>query len=265
MTRRQRRVTSADVAREAGVSRATVSYVLNDTPHQTIPEATRQRVLDAAARLGYAPSARGPDAAHRPVGRGALPAAGLADRPRGGRPARQPVGRARPRTGSPSSRTRAAARTGRSTEIWKAITPAAVIAFEDFSRREERVAMRAAGVELVVALFGAARPGGASWRCRSSGSAGCRPSTWRRPGTAGWGTPAPTTSGCGCSPSRGLDGVPAGVRRPRAGEPVLSSRAAGPEAAADAVSAWRGAGVTAVCAYNDEVALAVLAGLRALG
>ena len=29
--------------------------------------------------------------------------------------------------------------------------------------------------------------------------------------------------------------------------------------------AWRDAGVTGVCAYNDEVALAVLAGLRALG
>src|ERR1700759_2300938 len=52
-----RRVTSADVARMAGVSRATVSYVLNDTPHQTISSGTRSRVLDAAARLGYAPSA----------------------------------------------------------------------------------------------------------------------------------------------------------------------------------------------------------------
>lgn len=51
------RVTSADVAREAGVSRATVSYVLNNTPHQKIPEATRHRVREAAARLGYAPSA----------------------------------------------------------------------------------------------------------------------------------------------------------------------------------------------------------------
>src|SRR4051812_43365688 len=56
-TGRPRRATSADVAREAGVSRATVSYVLNDTPHQKIPEATRRRVLEAAARLGYAPSA----------------------------------------------------------------------------------------------------------------------------------------------------------------------------------------------------------------
>ena len=52
---RTRRVTSADVAHEAGVSRATVSYVLNDTPHQKIPEHTRRRVLEAAARLGYTP------------------------------------------------------------------------------------------------------------------------------------------------------------------------------------------------------------------
>src|SRR4051794_33842882 len=52
-----RRVTSADVARLAGVSRATVSYVHNDTPQQTISGPTRARVLDAAARLGYAPSA----------------------------------------------------------------------------------------------------------------------------------------------------------------------------------------------------------------
>jgi DNA-binding LacI/PurR family transcriptional regulator len=33
--------------------------------------------------------------------------------------------------------------------------------------------------------------------------------------------------------------------------------------AADAVRRWHAAGVTAICAYNDEVALAVLAGIRA--
>ena len=52
-----RRVTSADVARVAGVSRATESNVLNDTPRQTISSATRGRVLEAATSLGYAPSA----------------------------------------------------------------------------------------------------------------------------------------------------------------------------------------------------------------
>ena len=37
-------VTSADVARESGVSRTTVSYVLNGTAGVTISEATRERV-----------------------------------------------------------------------------------------------------------------------------------------------------------------------------------------------------------------------------
>lgn len=54
--RRARRATGADVASLAGVSRATVSYVLNDTPHQTIAEDTRRRVLEAAAALQYRPS-----------------------------------------------------------------------------------------------------------------------------------------------------------------------------------------------------------------
>ena len=51
-----RKVTSHDVARAAGVSRATVSYVLNGRSGQSITEATRQRVLTAAEKLGYAPS-----------------------------------------------------------------------------------------------------------------------------------------------------------------------------------------------------------------
>lgn len=50
-----KRVTAADVARSLGLSRATVGFVLNDTPGQTIPEATRTRVLDEAKRLGYRP------------------------------------------------------------------------------------------------------------------------------------------------------------------------------------------------------------------
>jgi DNA-binding LacI/PurR family transcriptional regulator len=51
------RATSADVARLAGVSRATVSYVLNDAPDQHISEATRVRVREAADSLGYHPHA----------------------------------------------------------------------------------------------------------------------------------------------------------------------------------------------------------------
>jgi DNA-binding LacI/PurR family transcriptional regulator len=50
-------VTSAEVARVAGVSQATVSYVLNDTPGQTISATTRDRVLKTAHDLGYRPNA----------------------------------------------------------------------------------------------------------------------------------------------------------------------------------------------------------------
>lgn len=53
---KQHRVTSVDVARASGVSRATVSYVLNNDPRQSIPAETRERVLAAVRELGYQPS-----------------------------------------------------------------------------------------------------------------------------------------------------------------------------------------------------------------
>ncbi|QNE73546.1 LacI family DNA-binding transcriptional regulator [Streptomyces finlayi] len=49
--------TSADVARLAGVSRATVSYVLNNNATVRISEQTRRRVREAASDLGYVPHA----------------------------------------------------------------------------------------------------------------------------------------------------------------------------------------------------------------
>ena len=51
--KRKRRVTIKDVAEAAGVSIATVSYVLNNTPGQSISEETRKKVLQFANLLGY--------------------------------------------------------------------------------------------------------------------------------------------------------------------------------------------------------------------
>jgi DNA-binding LacI/PurR family transcriptional regulator len=49
------KITSTDVARRAGVSRTTVSYVLNNAPNQAISDKTREAVLQAARDLGYRP------------------------------------------------------------------------------------------------------------------------------------------------------------------------------------------------------------------
>lgn len=51
------RVTSQDVARAAGVSRTTVSLVLNRVQGVKIRPETRQRIIEAAERLGYVPNA----------------------------------------------------------------------------------------------------------------------------------------------------------------------------------------------------------------
>lgn len=57
-TGRKTNPTQLDVARLAGVSRTTVSYVLNDSTDVSIPEETRQRILDAVETLGYTPHAQ---------------------------------------------------------------------------------------------------------------------------------------------------------------------------------------------------------------
>jgi LacI family transcriptional regulator len=53
---RPRRVTMSDVARRAGVSQSTVSFVLNDRRDVVVAEATRRRVLAAAAEMDFVPN-----------------------------------------------------------------------------------------------------------------------------------------------------------------------------------------------------------------
>lgn len=67
-----KRVTSGDVARRAGVSRTTVSFVLNDVAGMKISAETRRRVLQAAEELGYVP-----DAAARTLASGKTSTLGL--------------------------------------------------------------------------------------------------------------------------------------------------------------------------------------------
>lgn len=55
MSSKTKRITSQDVANLAGVSRTTVSFVLNNVEGFQISEETRQKVQQAAAQLGYVP------------------------------------------------------------------------------------------------------------------------------------------------------------------------------------------------------------------
>jgi DNA-binding LacI/PurR family transcriptional regulator len=52
-----KRVTSMDVAKRAGVSRTTVSFVLNKVEGMQISDETKKRVFSAAQELGYVPDA----------------------------------------------------------------------------------------------------------------------------------------------------------------------------------------------------------------
>lgn len=54
-----KRPTSFDVAKKAGVSRTTVSFVLNNVPGISISEGTRKKVLDAAQLINYHPNVAG--------------------------------------------------------------------------------------------------------------------------------------------------------------------------------------------------------------
>ena len=51
-----KRATSKDVARLAGVSQTTVSFVINNTPGVSLSDETRRKVLEAAQKLQYIPN-----------------------------------------------------------------------------------------------------------------------------------------------------------------------------------------------------------------
>ena len=54
--KRGHRISLKFLAEHLGLSPSTISYVLNDTPGRSIPEATRARVRQAAAEFNYQPS-----------------------------------------------------------------------------------------------------------------------------------------------------------------------------------------------------------------
>ncbi len=254
-----RRATSADVAKLAGVSRATVSYVLNDTPHQTISPATRARVREAAAGLGYAPSAA---ARALRTGRSDVVLCLLPDWPIGNE-----VGTLLGNLSTEFARSgltfvaHPGSRVDRPiTDLWKAITPAAVLAFADFSAAEIE-AMRGAGVALVVGLLGRGPSPRRELDVPQQHVGRLQAAHLTAAGHTALGYAYPDDDRVRIFSEPRLEGA----KQACPGDLAVRVVPLEPDAAAKAVEAWRAEGVTAVCAYNDEVAMAVLAGMRRLG
>lgn len=253
-------VTSTDVARASGVSRTTVSYVLNATPGVTISEPTRRRVLDAAARLGYAPSAA---ARTLRSGRSDLVLCILPNWPIGpvldtlleeladklaerGLAVLVHHGRGRPLA-----------------DLWRAVQPRTVVGFAPFADADLR-AMRQAGIQVVDAADGEAeRVADADGPQAHIGRLQVEHLAAGGRTRIGW---AGTTDERLADFARlRLAGVAAECARLGLPAPVRQDLDLTVGSAARAVAAWRDAGVDAVAAYNDEVGLAVLAGLRGAG
>jgi DNA-binding LacI/PurR family transcriptional regulator len=253
-----RRVTSAEVAQHSGVSRATVSYLLNGNPNQSISSETRQRVFDAAERLGYTPSA--PARALR-SGRSDVVLFLLPE---------WPIGPTIARLVEDLTRTLAASgltlllhthpRSARPVaDLWKAITPAAVINHQALTD-DEAEALRRAGIPVIAPLYqfdGAGTFADFQQAIGRTQAEHLAATGHRRLGFA-----LPDDDRLHAFAQPRLDGARQACIRLGLDHPVTRTVSLGTDSAVRAINHWRTARITGVCAYNDEVALAVLAGMR---
>lgn len=239
-----------------------MSYVLNNTPGQSIPEATRQRVLDAARRVGYVPS--GPARALR-SGRSEIVLMIMPDWPQGSSATgftealADSLGEAGLTLVTHHLSERRPVPTA---DLCAVLSPAAVVGPVPFGI-EEAAELRRSGVEVIVPEQ-SQEPGGTGWM-GSPGRAQAAYLLGRGHTRLGYALPDhPRLHGFAQARLREVATVCAehGLLPPPARVVPLDVAAA-----SAAVAAWRAEreGPSAICAYNDEVAMAVLAGARALG
>ena len=247
------------------MSRATVSYVLNGVSQRGISEVTAIRVREAAARLGYLHSAA---ARSLRRGRSDLVLLVVGDWPYSHAVSltidhltRELASRGQTvlvHQRSPESRPVA--------ELCWTVDASAVIALEGVSDREEET-LQAAGIHVThprtaeipghPGILVADSPDIGRLQVEHLAAAGHRRIGYALPDD-------PRLSVFALPRLRGAQALcnDLGIAAPQEQRVPLDS-----SGAAAAVAAWRSTGdpITAVCAYNDEVALAVLAGLRAHG
>ncbi len=242
-------MTAADIAAEAGVSRATVGFVLNRTTGQTISEQTRERVLEAAGRLGYRPHLAARALAS---GRSMIVVHVLPD---------WPLDHSmRVHLDAASEALDAAGYTlvsytphenGTTRPLWETLSPDVVIGTVPFAK-DEVAAMRAAGIEHIVPAPGVRNPALASTPFGRGPALQMEHLTDLGHMRIGFAATADARLRALVEERVGL------AQRTGKRLRVEYFDVQGIGNAGDALRQWRRAGVTAVAAYNDEIAAAVL-------
>lgn len=259
----KRRVTATDVAREAGVSQATVSYVLNNSPHAKIPEETRQRVLQAAATLSYTPSSAA-RALRR--GRSDLVLLVLPNLPIGAALARvleflidevdkcglSLIAR-REREGQGMA------------ALWQDLQPAAVVAMHALEATE-REELQAAGVLVLDTSFAQGKRGNGRLVVAQEPLGELQVRHLASRGHKRIGYAASPDGRLAPFQNPRMKGVIKTCLKLELPEPVVMEVGLDVDSAVKALRAWttKKPRITAVCAYNDEQAFALLAGARQL-
>jgi DNA-binding LacI/PurR family transcriptional regulator len=256
MTRPAKRITSTDVARAAGVSQTTVSFVLNDKPGHSIPEATRLRILEVARQLDYRPHA---SARALAAGRSDVVLLSVPDLPIGGAISRfvEELAAALADHGLTLVTHLAGAHGRPLADVCAAVNASAVIGFASFDDETEQALYRAGADTILpsrVTQTDAAHPVG---RLQAEHLIG---RGHRRIGYA-----MPAHPGLREMAEDRLEGARDACAAAGIDPPVAFSVNLEIADAAAAVRQWASESVTAVCAFNDETAIAVLAGIRQLG
>jgi DNA-binding LacI/PurR family transcriptional regulator len=256
MTRPAKRITSTDVARAAGVSQTTVSFVLNDKPGHSIPEATRLRILEAARRLDYRPHA---SARALAAGRSDVVLVSVPDLPIGGGISRFVEELAAALAGHGLTLvTHLEGAHGRPlADVCAAVGASAVIGFTSFDHDTVEALYRA-GADVVL-------PSRVTWSAASYPVGGLQAKHLIDRGHRRIGYAMPAHPGLRKMAEGRLEGAADACASAGIARPVVVSLGLEVADAASAVGRWASQSVTGVCAFNDETAIAVLAGMREHG
>lgn len=247
----RRPATSAAVAARAGVSRTTVSYILNGKAGVSFSDETREAVLQAAAELGYRPNpaarslvdGAGPvvfAASSEPLNEMALAAFGV-------------VAQALARQGILSTVIQVASDAREAVDDLIALRPRAVAFVFPPGEQVERW-LADAEIRIIAMPFALEAVAVGELQVAHLVAQGHRRIAFadvehaKRFGVLG--RAAEVVRACA---DRGLP------------EPLVAGVARRGEGAREIVERWHREGITAVCAYNDDIALAVLHGVREAG